>query len=77
MQFCPSFNQTTLACWHCTFHEFNRIDTEYSSYILIISMEMWRVMSRADLPIHSNNYAVKTAQFGHAAFYDKLTFRII
>lgn len=75
MKFRPSLNQAPLSRRHRSFHYFNWVNTENCRVLLIISMKVRRVMSRADFPVHPDDYAVEAAQFRHDIFYAKLTFR--
>src|SRR2546421_1983715 len=72
MQFSPSLDQTNLPLRHSSFDEFNWIDAEDRRVLLVICMKVWRVMSCARLPIHSDYDPIEATQFRHSAFYAKL-----
>jgi hypothetical protein len=70
MQFSPRLDQAPVTLRQCARDKLHGIDTENSDFLLVISVKVRRVMLRADLGKHSDNYAEEATQFRHdLAFY--------
>ena len=65
MQFGPRLDHAALSFGQRPRHQFNRINAIDRNLILIVSMKVRRLMRCANLRVHANDNAEKTAEFWH------------
>jgi hypothetical protein len=65
VQLSPSLDKPSLRAWQLPGQKLDRVDTEHSYMLLIVSVEVRRVVRLADLHKHADDDPEEAAEFGH------------